>query len=172
MPDREHIVRNRFQTINCRKRGSAERPQGWSSLGFSKGEARPQSIYLVPPQLLTFTSPDTAQRYEANGGDSNRAVPSCAVAIAFLLKCVKGVRQRAILIIGQECLLLRCSGGAPISPLRLMTSKPRPVAESGLRALSRGKASVIPGFMNNVSAFSNRFTPRSMQRATMKRITG
>jgi len=62
---------------------------------------------------------------------------------------------------------------APVSPmLRLLTMKPRPVAESGLRALGRGKASVIPGFLNNLVAFSNRLTPRSMQRATMKRIVG
>ncbi|AVC46517.1 KR domain protein (plasmid) [Rhizobium leguminosarum bv. viciae] len=65
------------------------------------------------------------------------------------------------------------AAGAPVSPiLRLLTMKPRPVAESGLRALSQGKASVIAGFMNNVVAFSNRLTPRSMQRATMKRILG
>ncbi|MBY5905643.1 SDR family oxidoreductase [Rhizobium leguminosarum] len=65
------------------------------------------------------------------------------------------------------------AAGASVSPiLRLLTMKPRPVAESGLRALSQGKASVIAGFMNNVVAFSNRLTPRSMQRATMKRILG
>ncbi|MGR9166755.1 SDR family NAD(P)-dependent oxidoreductase [Rhizobium leguminosarum] len=65
------------------------------------------------------------------------------------------------------------AAGAPVSPiLRLLTMKPRPVAESGLRALSQGKASVIAGFMNNVVAFSNRLTPRSMQRVTMKRILG
>jgi len=62
---------------------------------------------------------------------------------------------------------------APVSPmLRLLTMQPRPVAESGLRALSQGKASVIPGFMNNIVVFSNRLTSRSMQRATMKRILG
>ncbi|MGR9242309.1 SDR family NAD(P)-dependent oxidoreductase (plasmid) [Rhizobium leguminosarum] len=65
------------------------------------------------------------------------------------------------------------AAGAPVSPiLRLLTMKPRPVAECGLRALSQGKASVVAGFMNNVVAFSNRLTPRSMQRATMKRILG
>jgi short-subunit dehydrogenase len=63
--------------------------------------------------------------------------------------------------------------GAPVSPmLRLLTMKPRPVAERGIRALSQGKASVITGFMNNVVAFSNRLTPRSMQRASMKRVLG
>ena len=62
---------------------------------------------------------------------------------------------------------------APVSPmLRLLTMKPRPVVASGLRALGRGKASVIPGFLNNIIAFSNRLTPRSMQRASMKRIVG
>ena len=65
------------------------------------------------------------------------------------------------------------AAGAPVSlMLRLLTMKPRPVAESGLRALSRGKASVVAGLMNKVVAFSNRLTPRSMQRATMKGIVG
>ena len=65
------------------------------------------------------------------------------------------------------------AAGASVSPmLRLLTMQPRPVAESGLRALSQGKASVIAGFMNNVVAFSNRLTPRSMQRASMKRVLG
>jgi short-subunit dehydrogenase len=45
-------------------------------------------------------------------------------------------------------------------------------AKSGLRALSQAKASVVAGFMNNLVAFSNRLTPRSMQRATMKGILG
>ncbi|MVT50112.1 SDR family NAD(P)-dependent oxidoreductase [Bradyrhizobium yuanmingense] len=63
------------------------------------------------------------------------------------------------------------AAGAPVSlMLRLLTMKPRPVAESGLRALSRGKASVVAGFMNKVVAFSNRLTPRSMQRAIMKGV--
>ncbi|MBR0751194.1 SDR family oxidoreductase [Bradyrhizobium jicamae] len=63
------------------------------------------------------------------------------------------------------------AAGAPVSPmLRLLTMKPRPVAESGLRALSRGKASVVAGVLNKLIAFSNRLTPRAMQRATMKAI--
>ena len=63
------------------------------------------------------------------------------------------------------------AAGAPVSPLlRFLTMKPRPVAEAGLRALSQGKASVIAGFMNKAAAFSNRLTPRWMQRAAMKRI--
>jgi uncharacterized protein len=48
--------------------------------------------------------------------------------------------------------------------------KPRPVAASGMRALLRGKAMVIAGLSNKMVAFSNRLTPRSMQRSTMKKI--
>jgi short-subunit dehydrogenase len=56
--------------------------------------------------------------------------------------------------------------------LRLLTMQPRPVAESGIRALSRGKACVVAGFINNVVAFSDRLTPRSMQRASMRKVLG
>lgn len=63
------------------------------------------------------------------------------------------------------------AAGAQASPmLRLLTMKPRPVAEAGLQALSKGKASVIAGFMNNIVAFSNRLTPRSVQRASMRKV--
>jgi short-subunit dehydrogenase len=62
------------------------------------------------------------------------------------------------------------AGATPSAMLRLLTMKPRPVAASGIRALLRGKAMVIAGLSNKMVAFSNRLTPRSMQRATMKRI--
>lgn len=65
------------------------------------------------------------------------------------------------------------AAGATVSPLlRVLMMKPRPVATSGIRALLRGKAMVIPGLPNNLAAFSNRLTPRAMQRATMKRMMG
>jgi uncharacterized protein len=65
------------------------------------------------------------------------------------------------------------AAGATASPLlRLLTMKPRPVATSGLRALSKGRAMVVAGMANKMVAFSNRLTPRSMQRATMQRIMG
>ena len=62
------------------------------------------------------------------------------------------------------------AGATASSLLRLLTMQPRPVAETGARALMRGKAMAIPGLANNMAAFSNRMAPRSMQRATMKRI--
>jgi len=65
------------------------------------------------------------------------------------------------------------AAGATASPLlRLLTMKPRPVAVSGIRALLQGKAMVVAGVSNKMAAFSNRLTPRSMQRATMRRIMG
>ena len=65
------------------------------------------------------------------------------------------------------------AAGATITPLlRLLTMKPRPVAESGIGALLRGKATVIAGLPNKMAAFSNRLTPRAMQRATLRRIMG
>ncbi|ARM91553.1 NAD(P)-binding domain-containing protein (plasmid) [Rhizobium sp. CIAT894] len=65
------------------------------------------------------------------------------------------------------------AASAPVSPLlRFLTMKPHPTAETGLRALAKGKASVLPGFMNKIIIFSNRLTPRSMQRAVMKNVTG
>jgi len=65
------------------------------------------------------------------------------------------------------------AAGATVSPvLRLLTMKPRPVAASGIQALSQGKASVVAGLLNKLAAFSNRLTPRSMQRAIMRRLLG
>jgi short-subunit dehydrogenase len=65
------------------------------------------------------------------------------------------------------------AAGATISPLlRVLTMKPHPVARSGIRALLQGKAMVIAGLPNKMAAFSNRLTPRGMQRATMRRIMG
>jgi uncharacterized protein len=62
---------------------------------------------------------------------------------------------------------------ATASPLlRLLTMKPGPVAASGIRALLQGKAMVVAGLSNKMVAFSNRLTPRSMQRATMRTIMG
>jgi hypothetical protein len=62
------------------------------------------------------------------------------------------------------------AGATPSALLRLLTMKPRPVAAGGIRALLRGKVMVIAGLSNKMVAFSNRLTPRSIQRATMKRI--
>jgi short-subunit dehydrogenase len=61
------------------------------------------------------------------------------------------------------------AGAATTVLVRLLTMKPRPVAASGVRALMKGNAMVIAGFAK-MAAFSNRLTPRSMQRATLKRI--
>jgi short-subunit dehydrogenase len=62
------------------------------------------------------------------------------------------------------------AGATASSLLRLLTMKPGPVAASGIRALSQGKAMVVAGLSNKMAAISNRLTPRAMQRATMRRI--
>jgi uncharacterized protein len=65
------------------------------------------------------------------------------------------------------------AAGASVSTmLRLLTMKPRPVAASGIRALAAGRASVVSGLANKMAAFSNRLSPRSMQRAIMRTIAG
>src|SRR5437763_7667574 len=65
------------------------------------------------------------------------------------------------------------TAGATASPLlRLLTVKPRPGGASGTRAPRQGKAMMVAGLSNKMAAFSNRLTPRSMQRATMRRIIG
>ena len=64
------------------------------------------------------------------------------------------------------------AGATASALLRLLTMKPRPVAVSGIRALLEGRAMVVAGLSNKRAVFSNRLTPRSMQRATMRRIMG
>ena len=87
------------------------------------------------------------------------------------------VRSRGVVVTtlcpGHTATGFDAAAGATVSPLlRLLTMKPRPVAASGIRALAKGKATVVAGLSNKMAAFSNRLTPRSMQRATMRRIVG
>ena len=87
------------------------------------------------------------------------------------------VRPRGVVVTtlcpGHTATGFDAAAGATVSPiLRLLTMQARPVAESGIRALAKGKASVVAGLSNKVAAFSNRLTPRFMQRATMRTIAG
>jgi uncharacterized protein len=87
------------------------------------------------------------------------------------------VRSRGVVVTtlcpGHTATGFDAAAGATASPLlRLLTMKARPVAASGIQALAKGKATVIAGLSNKMAAFSNRFTPRPMQRATMRRIVG
>ena len=54
--------------------------------------------------------------------------------------------------------------------LEAMTMKPDVVAKTGVQAMLRGKASVIPGFMNKLNVFSDRLMPRSMQRMVFGKV--
>jgi short-subunit dehydrogenase len=62
------------------------------------------------------------------------------------------------------------AGATTSTLLRLLTMQPRSVAASGIRSLLQGMVMVVAGLLNKMVAFSNRLTPRSMQRATLKRI--
>lgn len=53
---------------------------------------------------------------------------------------------------------------------RMMLMRPGPVVATGLRALFRGTASVLPGWGNKATVFSNRFTPRWLQRWSAARL--
>ncbi len=63
------------------------------------------------------------------------------------------------------------SANQPMSGLlRSMQMAPEPVVQAGVEALEAGRASVVAGLMNKLSAQSNRFTPRVMQRRMMRKI--
>ncbi len=55
------------------------------------------------------------------------------------------------------------SGFQPKPSLKATIVKPERVAEAGLNAMFAGKASVIVGKLNRLTAFSNRFTSRHVQ---------
>jgi short-subunit dehydrogenase len=111
-----------------------------------------------------------------------QAVPSCAAyaatkayVLAFGEALHDELRPHGVVVTtlcpGHTATGFDAAAGATASALlRLLTMKPRPVAASGIRALLRGKAMVVAGLSNKMVAFSNRLTPRSMQRATMRRI--
>jgi short-subunit dehydrogenase len=61
--------------------------------------------------------------------------------------------------------------GQKLSPLlRILTMKPRSVATSGVLALFKRRATVIPGFLNKTTVFLDRLMPRAMQRIVLGRI--
>lgn len=53
---------------------------------------------------------------------------------------------------------------------RLVMMRSRPVVRIGLRALRRGRASVVPGLLNGVTAWGNRLMPRAWQRKVAFRL--
>ena len=59
---------------------------------------------------------------------------------------------------------LKVSGQKATLYQRLVMMRSRPVVRIGLRALERGRASVVPGWLNAATAWSNRLMPRSVQR--------
>ncbi|MBP9165455.1 MAG: SDR family oxidoreductase [Leptospiraceae bacterium] len=59
----------------------------------------------------------------------------------------------------------------PLTPYqKLSMMESRPVAEIGVRGLMRGTPSVLPGFMNKLSIFFLRFTPRRVMALMVYRL--
>jgi short-subunit dehydrogenase len=59
---------------------------------------------------------------------------------------------------------LDVSGQKPTLYQRMVMMQSRPVARLGLKALYSGRASIVPGWLNAVTAWSNRLMPRMVQR--------
>lgn len=59
---------------------------------------------------------------------------------------------------------LEVSGQKPTLYQRLVMMRSRPVALIGLKALYSGRASIVPGWLNALTAWSNRLLPRMLQR--------
>jgi len=54
--------------------------------------------------------------------------------------------------------------------LKALTMKPQVAAKTGVLAAMRGKASVVPGFLNKMNVFTDRLMPRSMQRRVFGKV--
>jgi uncharacterized protein len=65
---------------------------------------------------------------------------------------------------------LAVSGQKPTFYQRLYMMQSRPVAEIGLAALRAGRASIVPGWMNAITTWSNRLAPRYIQRKLAHRL--
>ena len=61
---------------------------------------------------------------------------------------------------------LKVAGQSPSLYQRLMMMDSAKVARIGIEHMLRRRPSVVPGFMNNLFAFSARLMPRRMQAAT------
>ena len=54
--------------------------------------------------------------------------------------------------------------------VRILTMEPQPVVRSGIEAMLRRRTSVVAGSLNKLVVFTNRFTPRRIQRLVMQRV--
>jgi short-subunit dehydrogenase len=56
--------------------------------------------------------------------------------------------------------------------LKILIMKPQPVAQAGVLAMLRRRATVVPGFFNKATVFLDRLMPRSMQRVVLGKVVG
>ncbi len=60
---------------------------------------------------------------------------------------------------------LKVSGQKPSLYQRLVMMEPEKVAQIGIRAMLQRKSSIVPGFINKITIFSNRLMPRKLSAA-------
>ncbi len=54
--------------------------------------------------------------------------------------------------------------------IRMLMMEPRPVARTGVLAMLHNRSSVVAGLFNKLVVFTNRLTPRQVQRMVMRRV--
>ncbi len=52
----------------------------------------------------------------------------------------------------------------------MLMMEPRPVARAGILAMLHHRSSVVAGLFNKLVVFTNRLTPRQVQRMVMRRV--
>jgi len=125
--------------------GMLERDRGWVLQVASIGGYQPSPSYA---------SYSAAKAYVLNLGEAlNYELRKTNVHVTVLSP---GVTKSEFLDV---------SGQKPALYHRLTMMPARKVTRAGLRAVLRGRPSVIPGFANKVAAFSLRFMPRRLQAA-------
>lgn len=67
---------------------------------------------------------------------------------------------------------LQVSGQKATLYQRIAMMQSRPVAQIGIKAMFKGKQSVVPGLANKVTAFSTRFMPRCLMTSISSRLMG
>lgn len=79
----ENEIRNGIQTIDDGERGATQGTEREACLCVVESDTGSVGVHLVPTELLTFSTPNTAQSDEANTCDADLAVERLVVAIAF-----------------------------------------------------------------------------------------
>lgn len=110
------------------------------------------AAYQPTPTYATYAA---AKSYVLHFGEAlNYELRNTGVSVSVLSPGV--TKTEFLQIAGQKATLYQ----------RLVMMESRPVAEIGIRAMLKGKPSVLPGLINKLTAFSVRLVPRRILAAT------